>query len=256
MPWQYNGEHSIDFLVDDENHSKVNTWTDWYLVPKTRPVVNPPGLKSNIVDIPGANGSVDLTTALNGYPLYSDRSGQFEFILDNKYMNRYGPLSWGTVYTNIMTYLHGQKVKMWLTDDPDFFYQGRVVVNELKSEEQWTSFVFNYQMEPFKYENNDSTEPWLWDPFNFETGVIDFFEPQEVDGSLIVTIPARRSMPICPIIQVYNSEGISVEYLGISHPLHEGDNVIPYIIAREGVTTNIQLTGKATVSLLYRGGRL
>ena len=113
MPWQYNGEHSIDFLVDDENHSKVNTWTDWYLVPKTRPVVNPPGLKSNIVDIPGANGSVDLTTALNGYPLYSDRSGQFEFILDNKYMNRYGPLSWGTVYTNIMTYLHGQKVKMW-----------------------------------------------------------------------------------------------------------------------------------------------
>lgn len=256
MSWIYNGEHSIDFLVDDLDHSKVNTWTDWHLIPKTRPVVNPPGLKSNIVDIPGANGSLDLTQALNGYPLYSDRSGQFEFIVDNDYTSEFGIGGWAQIYTEILTYLHGQKVNMWLTDDPGYFYVGRVVLNEFKSEQEYSSIVFNYQVEPFKYENTDSSENWLWDPFNLEEGVIDFFEEQEVDGELSVRIPGRRSMPICPIIHVRDSQGISVEYNEISYSLHDGDNILPFIIANNTGYISITLKGKGTVSLNYRGGRL
>ena len=43
-----------------------NTWDDWHLIPKSRPLVNPPSVKTNVVDIPGGDGALDLSTALSG----------------------------------------------------------------------------------------------------------------------------------------------------------------------------------------------
>ena len=36
-----------------------NTWDDWYLIPSSRPVVNPPKPKTKYIDIPGADGHLD-----------------------------------------------------------------------------------------------------------------------------------------------------------------------------------------------------
>ena len=47
-----------------------NTWDDWHLIPTTRPLFAPPGVKKNIVSIPGGDGSLDLTEALTGRPTY------------------------------------------------------------------------------------------------------------------------------------------------------------------------------------------
>lgn len=253
----YNGEHSIDFLVNDNSHVKVNTWTDWFLVPTTRPVVNPPGLKTNIVDIPGSNGSIDLSEVLTGFPLYSDRSGQFEFMVDtDRCSERYGKNSWIILYTKILNYLHGQKIMMWLTDEPDFYYTGRIVVNEWRSEQQsYSKIIFNYQLEPFKYENTDSEDNWLWDPFNLETGVIRSFPPTQVSGSLDVTIPARSAYPVCPIIRVENSTGLTMTWGGRTYQLHNGDNIIASMLIYSDPAT-VTFEGNGEISLVYRGGLL
>ena len=52
-----------------------NSWSDWYLVPSSRPVINPPEPKFNTVDIPGANGSIDLTEVVSGDVVYQNRTG-------------------------------------------------------------------------------------------------------------------------------------------------------------------------------------
>ena len=52
-----------------------NTWDDWHLIPTSRPVVNPPSVKTNMIEIPGGDGVLDLTTALAGRVLYKNRTG-------------------------------------------------------------------------------------------------------------------------------------------------------------------------------------
>ena len=61
-------------------------YKDFYLVPSSLPVINPPAIKSKVIDVPGANGFIDLTESLTPYPVYKNRSGSLEFVLLN---NRY-----------------------------------------------------------------------------------------------------------------------------------------------------------------------
>ena len=81
--------HSITF-------GDKNTWDDWHLVPASRPLFNPPTVKTKIIDIPGANGNLDLSDSLTKYPVYNNREGQIEFIVMNDYWE------WYDAYSTIM----------------------------------------------------------------------------------------------------------------------------------------------------------
>ena len=173
---------SIDTIMKAMNG--INTWNDWHLIPSSRPLINPPSFKSNYIDIPGANGSIDASTTIltyprynldgsiasstisESYPTYNNRTGSIEFYV----MNDYG--EWYNRFSEAMDYLHGQKVKIILEDEPDYYYQGRMTVNQWRSEKDWSKIVLDYNVAPFKYEIFSSIEKWLWDPFSFVDGVI------------------------------------------------------------------------------------
>lgn len=158
--------HSVTF-------GNKNTWDDWHLVPKTRPVVNPPEPKIKQIDIPGGDGVLDLTNALSGYTYFKNRTGSMEFIVVNEL---YQPVDtheeWYAIYSNIMNYLHGKKMRMILDDDKGWFYEGRFKVNSWKSDAHYSSITIDYDVGPYKWDITSSTEDWLWDPFNFYTGMI------------------------------------------------------------------------------------
>lgn len=196
----------------------INTWTDWHLIPSSRPVFSVPSFKSNYIDIPGANGSVDASTLLGDHPTYNNREGSVEFYV----MNGYG--EWYNRYSEILERVHGRKVKVVLEDDPGYFYEGRMTVNQWKSEKDWSKITLDYHLDPFKYELTTSIEPWLWDPFNFIYGIIrpcysicdnstgdvisTVFEPlsnirlaDDTNTTRRITIPITASaMPIVPKI--------------------------------------------------------
>ena len=71
-----------------------------------------------------------------------------------------------------MSFLHGQMVKCILMDDPGFYYRGRMTVNQWRSEKDWSKIVLNYDFEPYKYAVFSTADRWLWDPFDFDEGVI------------------------------------------------------------------------------------
>ena len=144
----------------------INTWRDWHLLPTSRPVFNPPSVKTNYVSIPGADGAIDATEVLTPYPVYNNREGTVEFIVITGYGN------WANRYSDIMDYLHGRKFKVILETDPGYYYEGRLAVNEWRSEKDHSKIVFDYNLDPYKYELTTSTEDWLWDPFNFYDGII------------------------------------------------------------------------------------
>lgn len=160
--------HSITF-------GDKNTWDDWHLVPASRPTFSMPPLQERYVDIPGLNGPVDLTEAITGYPVYGNRTGSFEFIVMNDWYDSDGTLTrgrWQERYSEIANYLHGRSMKAWLEDDPEYYYEGRFKLAEWRSEKDYSRISIEYNVGPYKWYSTDTSEPWLWDPFSFETGVI------------------------------------------------------------------------------------
>lgn len=137
--------HSITF-------GEKNTWTDWHLVPSSRPVINPPKPKTQYVDIPGADGSIDLTESLAGRPVFSDREGSLDFIVLNDFNVDGYDYNWIEVYTSVMQYLHGQHMRMVLDDDPNYYYEGRFAVNSWKSDRSNSTITIDYVVGPYKYE--------------------------------------------------------------------------------------------------------
>lgn len=121
-----------------------NTWDDWHLIPTTRPLFNPPPVKTSYVEIAGGDGTLDLSTSLTGRPLYSNRTGSWTFYVEN------GFKLWADLYSEIMGYLHGQKLRAILEDDPDYCYEGRFSVDQWKSDAERSSIVISYSVSPHK----------------------------------------------------------------------------------------------------------
>ena len=137
--------HSVTF-------GSKNTWTDWHLVATSRPVIDPPSVKTRYVEIPGADGTIDLTDSLTGAPSYNDREGNMDFYVLNQY-DIFGPsdYNWVDVYSEIVSYLHGKRLQMILEDDPGYYYEGRFTVDSWKTEADRSTITIGYHLDPFRY---------------------------------------------------------------------------------------------------------
>ena len=166
--------HSIYFFRGDVEKfdltQATNTLKDWHIVPLGRPVINPPTQKRQTIDIPGANGQLDISNSLTHYPVFNNRQGQLQFAVLNDIPGH----DWLTIYTKIMKFLQGNSVKFFLEDDPKWFYEGQVWVDnwDSRSDGTWSEVTLGYDVQPYRRAINKSTDEWLWDPFNFETDVI------------------------------------------------------------------------------------
>ena len=233
--------HSITF-------GDKNTWDDWHLVPSSRPVIAPPDVKSKTVDIPGADGELNLTELLNGRPTYQNRTGSIEFIVVNDYWD------WDVAYSTIMNYLQGKSMKMVLEDDPAYYYEGRFAVSEWRSDKSWSLITIDYNVYPYKKDLSATDEDWLWDSFDFETQIIqNGMKNLTVDGVLTVTVEGSPQ-PVAPVITV--SGPMTLSFNGIEKIMDKaGDYKYGDILFREG-TNKITFRGNGNVTISYRGGRL
>ena len=233
--------HSITF-------GNKNTWDDWHLVPSSRPVIAPPDVKSKTVDIPGADGELNLTELLNGRPTYQNRTGSIEFIVVNDYWD------WDVAYSTIMNYLQGKSMKMVLEDDPAYYYEGRFAVSEWRSDKSWSLITIDYNVYPYKKDLSATDEDWLWDSFDFETQIIqNGMKNLTVDGVLTVTVEGSPQ-PVAPVITV--SGPMTLSFNGIEKSMDKaGDYKYGDILFREG-TNKITFRGNGNVTISYRGGRL
>ena len=150
----YTEEHSVSFgdIVTRTSEGETyedfdtiaNTWEDWHLIPSSRPSIAPPTIITKYVDIPGFDGQLDLTDYLTGGPTYGPRTGSFNFIVVNGFEN------WETIRENIMSVLHGKRLKMRLMDDPNYYYEGRFTVGAWESGSNNSAISISYQLDPYK----------------------------------------------------------------------------------------------------------
>lgn len=227
-----------------------HSYRDWGLYLKSRPEISPPSPKTTYEDIPGADGSIDLTESLTGDVKYENRDLKFEFKVIG------GREKWYKTFSDIMDYMHGKRMNIVIDEDSTFYYNGRIKVDEWESNEVTSTVVIKAEADPYKMETFSSLEDWLWDPFDFETGIIREYKDLVVDGTLSLTVPGRRKR-ITPSFIVASSDGsgMEVSYNGSSYGIPDGASRVVNIVLVGGDNV-LTFTGNGTVSVDYRGGRL
>ena len=232
--------HSITF-------GTKNTWDDWHLIPTTRPVFNPPTVKASTIDLPGGDGVLDLTEFIAGRPLYNNRTGSFEFIADKDFMR------WEELYSEILNYLHGRSLKAVLEDDPGYYYQGRFTVNQWNSDKLYSKITIDYDVFPYKKETGAALDQWLWDPFNFKTGIIRVYKNIQVDGTKVVRV-VGSTMPTNITITA-SATGMAVTFQGVTYELPKGSFMDQDIVIVDGIN-ELTFTGSGIISIDLAGGKL
>ena len=251
----------------DDMSKAVNSLKDWHIVPLGRPVIVPPQQKLQVIDIPGANGVLDLSNSLTKYPVFNNRQGTLQFAILHEETDT------PTAYTQMMRFLQGTDVKMILEDDPLYYYEGRVYVDSIdaKSDGTHSEVTLGYDLFPYRksiYTADD--EDWLWDPFNFETDVItsgvfsgitinspnDFVE---YDFSGLIDM-----MPVNPVFtcsaqmtaQLYNTDlGINWEQFTLPSGSKSFYDLIFCEFTPES-QVKMRFKGTGTISISFRSGRL
>lgn len=225
---------------------KYHTYKDWGLKLLSA-YIPAPAVKENYIDIPGTDGSIDLTDVF-GRVLYSDRDG-IEIVFD---LLDGGYSKWFATCEKISCILHGRKMKMVFDDENGRFYNVRLNVDCSKSNTFMSTITLSGKAEPFKYDVQSTAEPWLWDTFSFINGVIQQFDNLSVNSSLGVTLIGKGIGSI-PIFVVEEADSLQVSYNGNAYDLSAGKNRIPDIRIGEGDEAILTFKGVGKLAIDYRG---
>lgn len=244
-------------LFEDDIPGCVNTWDDWHLIPTSRPVFAYPERKEKIIDIPGSNGILDLSKSLTNYTMYKNREGTLEFIVANHQWP-----SWINANSEIANFLSDEEFRIVLLDDLSYFYEGTLEASDWKSNNDgtWSNITLKYNLYPYKMYILSTGDDWLWDPFNFETGIINTeeFKDIRVDGFKNVHF-YNDAMPVVPEFYFHPTE-TEMTVTSNGYTITCPANWIttkkdPRLYLKPGENT-IEIHGSGVVTIDFRMGRL
>lgn len=202
-----------------------------------------PEVQTKLVEIPARNGALDLTEALTGAVKYGNREVSMSFY--------YRGADADSKASEVANLLHGRKFEIAFDDDPAFYYVGRLTVSTtLHQKRTVLSATVSADCEPYKYDILGSDEDWLWDPFDFESGIVN--ETHDVKSPGKISLYARIAGQT-PTFTA--SAPLTMSFGGESYSLAAGENKFYDIFLAEGENV-FTFTGSGAVTLHYRGGSL
>lgn len=210
------------FILD-----KFNTWYDWRLV-LTAKDVTPPEPKTNYVKIDGMSGSLDLSEALTGEITYEDRTVTASFWTDEgSYNDR------ANLLKDIISTLHGKKIKIIEPDDPDHYFYGRVKIKSSKNILPYLEFTIECICEPWRY------------------AIEDTVREIEVDSREATNIVIRNNgvKTLSPLITVVGS--VDIIYENTKTALTSGQYKISDLKLYRGFNI-VGVSGSGSVTLTYK----
>lgn len=241
----------ISVQITVESTGKVfDTLKDWGLAVGNNNYIGDPVQETNYLEIPGVSVTLDLSEVLTGRPVFKYRP--ISVLLGGK-KNR---LKWDSIISEYRNEIEGQVVRLTFSNDLSFFWRGRVSITSFERTRELGQFVLSIpKADPYKYDILTSEEDWLWDPFDFEYGVIRYIGQVEFDNNSI-TIP-KGNMLTVPIFNIDSIEGsLSVTAKGNTYNLAVGENRFPQLLVAGREEIELQFSGKGTGTIRYRGGSL
>ena len=126
----------------------IHSHRDLHLI-QQRVEVEPAAPKMNLVDVPGADGSKDLTTQPAGRVTYKDRKITWTFAL-------YPGEDWDAKHRQVSNTLNGLQCHITLDTDPAYYYQGRLAVKKYKLDGLLRQITIEATCQPYKLKTSST----------------------------------------------------------------------------------------------------
>lgn len=165
------------------------TYDDLGLVLMDAPELSPPEVKTDIIDVPGGDGTIDLSE-FSGDVRYGERKIKLAFFADGVDT----PQAIEQKKTDLSRKLHGIRSPFTLSWDPGFTYTGRAAITDYPNGYRFLVVELEIAADPYKYAG---TQTWR------VNGA----------GGVQVVIPCGRKR-WCPKFQVERETLVSFEGTG------------------------------------------
>ena len=205
----------------------VHSHRDLHLI-QQKVDVQPAEPKLNLIDIPGADGSKDISELLGGRLFYKDRAVTWTFAL-------YPGENWDEKHRQVSNALNGKRCKITLDTDPGYYFTGRLIVKKYNTDKALRQITVEA-----------TCSPWLLKQ-----------EPTTVTKALSADFTAihlpNEKKPAIPTIETtvpatirWNNATIDVpagSFSSLNIELQEGDNLLEALSADGGTITVIYQEG-------------
>lgn len=230
-----------------EDGTVAHTYGSWGMLQVGPAIISPPKVQTKFIEVTGRDGSLDYTTALDGNVHFESRD--FETTLRCVATRAELP----AIYSRILNFLHGRKLKATCDDDQNYYWEGRFEAKAPKWKKGYWEIDIKGTVDPYKYSRSTTMGDWLWDPFVFETDIAWDYAELIVDEQLEVVV-ATSNMPTTPIFRL--SAPMRMVVNGDSeYEMPKGDSTIPGMVLTDTDTTFV-FYGDGKVTIGFRGGSL
>lgn len=196
--------------------------------------IQPAQPKLNLIDIPGADGSKDLSDRPAGRIVYHDRVLTWTFAL-------YPGDNWHDKHRQVSAALNGKRLDIILDDDPNYFYTGRLTVKKYNTDKVLRQITVEATCSPYMMSANFSSVSVGFPPNSAATYYLTVDAPTECFVDL----------PYPGYIEFKN--------YGISAPAGRHKLPIPLTPGENRITITLNASGVSnypTVKFEYREGKL
>lgn len=242
--------YGIKIYVEDSGRT-FHTLDDWDLALGNNNYIGDPEMETTYIKVPGRTGLIDASEVVAGQRVYKKRQLAFEL---GGIRQRH---SWDSVISAFRNNVNGRICRLTIDNDPNYYWRGRVYIKGFDRFRNLGTFTLAVPTaDPYKYGLTTSAEPWLWDPFNFETDMITYIGAITVSGTETVTIPHGHMLTMPEIVASNIVGTLTVEFESTTYTLTAGTNKIPTIMVGGDNDAELTFTGDATVQIVYRSGSL
>lgn len=195
--------------------------------------IGQPSPRTIFIDVPGRNGSLDLTEAQHGGVVYANRTLLFKFDAFASFSG------WAAMQSTVANAIHGKKVRIVLDTDPNYYYYGRCTVETEKTGATLASVTITCDCEPFKRPVSSLNEL-----SNMAINSPSAWKEVSVQG-----------WTFNEALEITCSADMTLKYSGVEYALGRGINIMTQFSLSEGANL-LYLKGTGTVTITQQGGML
>lgn len=203
----------------------VHTGNELDLVQEKKEIEKP-DVQSHTVEVPGRNGLLNLTKALTGKVVYSNRKMTYRYFGS-------GSRAELLALDEAMTRYHGETIRIIDDDYPDHFYEGEAIVStDFKSNYVIITLTVNAQ--PFRLKLNRTSYS------------------KKLSGKTTISLE-NEYIEAIPTITV--TAETSITFNGTTLTLNAGTYVAEAFVLHRGVNT-LTVSGTGTITFDYQEGAI
>lgn len=212
--------------------------TSTYGIVLSGKTIDPPEPKTESVDIPGADGSIDMTEFL-GSVKYKNRKIRLYFSVVNK-LNA----ELLETYSAILADLHGKRFEsIILDDDPGYKYSGRVTGVTLSSSDSVPRISIEADCEPYKQSVNLNVVAFTAGSANGDVTVN--FGSKKVTARIHIDCSSLSEVPEW-IVHIDNAQYATYDVSDIDIPIKGSHSI--FITPHYSSSTVVIVSAPATIS--------